>query len=213
MGVLYRKLHEHPLLSRVLMVPVCVGVCYLYDWHWLRVLTTVTLVHISGMLGIPMQRIGIGVISVAGISAQFVVACTMVDAFFGAIPLLWRTRISWMQNVLRLGPVAGGVFLLNITRLELGFMAMNRGAPWWLAHEVVAGVTYFGLYLFILRQRAWNPGPMVPKGKEFRAGYGAGTLTPRPRVSPTDPAALSSLSQPAEPISPRGKHAAGAPIS
>lgn len=144
------------LAARVLLVPVFVAVCYLYDWSWLRVMTTVTLVQISAMLGVPMQRTGADVIRVAGISAQFVVACTMIDAFFGAIPLLWRTTVSWSRNLLRLSVVMVAVFGLNIVRLELGFIAMTKGVPWWLAHEVVAGVAYFCLYLFIVKERAWD---------------------------------------------------------
>jgi hypothetical protein len=156
-----RKLRNHGLALRILLVPVFVAGCYLAgfcldDWSWLRVLTTVTLVQISTALGIPMYRIGADVITVAGINAQFVVACTMIDAFFGAIPLLWRTNVSWLQNLIRLTTVAGAVFVLNIVRLELGFIAMTRGAPWWLAHECVAGVAYFCLYMFIVREHAWD---------------------------------------------------------
>jgi len=51
--------------------------------------------------------------------------------------------------------------VLNIVRLELGFIAMTRGLPWWLAHECVAGVAYFGLFLFIVRVRAWDPAPSL----------------------------------------------------
>jgi hypothetical protein len=156
---LEHRLLEHRLTgltARVLLVPVFVAVCHLYDWSWLRVLTTVTLVQISAMLGVSMQRMGPDVIRVAGISAQFVVSCTMIDAFFGAIPLLWRTTISWPQNLLRLSGVAAAVFGLNIFRLELGFIAMTKGVPWWLAHEVVAGVAYFCLYLYIVKERAWD---------------------------------------------------------
>src|ERR1035438_10855281 len=99
----FRKLREHGLALRVLLVPVFVAGCFLVGycldtWSWLRVLTTVTLVQISAALGIPMYRIGADVITVAGISARFVVSCTMIDAFFGAIPLLWRSNLSWLQN-------------------------------------------------------------------------------------------------------------------
>jgi hypothetical protein len=153
---MFRKLRAHSLAGRVLLVPVFVAACYLYDWSWLRVLTTVTLVQISAMLGVAMQRTAADVIRVAGISAQFVVACTMIDAFFGAIPLLWRTTVSWAQNLQRLSVVMVAVFGLNIVRLELGFIAMTKGVPWWLAHEVVAGVTYFCLYLYIVKERAWD---------------------------------------------------------
>ncbi len=153
---MWAKLREHKLAGRVLLVPVFVGACYLYDWAWLRVLTTDTLVQISALLGVPMYRIGADVISVAGISAKFVVACTMIDAYFGAIPLLWRTRVSFLHNFVRMAAVLVGVFVLNIVRLEVGFVGMTRGVPWWLAHEVVAGVTYFCLYMFIARENAWD---------------------------------------------------------
>jgi exosortase/archaeosortase len=160
-NVRFSKLRElilanRALAWRVLLVPVFVAACYLYDWSWLRVLTTVTLVQISAALGVPMLRSSADVISVAGVTAQFVVACTMIDAFFGAIPLLWRTTAAWTQNVLRLGVVLVAVFALNIFRLELGFIAMTKGVPWWLAHEVVSGLTYFCLYLYIVRERAWD---------------------------------------------------------
>lgn len=183
-----RKLREHRmagLASRVLLVPVFVAVCHLYDWSWLRVLTTVTLVQISAMLGVPMQRTGADVISVAGISAQFVVACTMIDAFFGAIPLLWRTPLSWSQNFLRLSGVLMAVFGLNIFRLELGFIAMTKGLPWWLAHEVVAGVTYFCVYMFIVRERAWD----YPRAADHKSTHpGVVLLRPAQRICGTSAA-------------------------
>jgi hypothetical protein len=158
------------LAARVLLVPVFVAVCHLYDWAWLRVLTTVTLVRISALLGVPMHSMGPDAIRVAGISAQFVVACTMIDAFFGAIPLLWRTTFSWSQNILRLSVVLLAVFGLNIGRLELGFIAMTKGAPWWLAHEVVAGVAYFCLYLYIVKERAWDHTKNGPACRRFIPG-------------------------------------------
>jgi hypothetical protein len=156
MRTLYLKLRASSLAGRILLIPVFVGVCHLYDWPWLRALTTITLVKISAALGVPMYRIGADVISVAGVTAQFVVACTMIDAFFGAIPLLWRTKISWQHNFLRLSVELLGVLVLNIVRLEFGFIAMTKGVPWWLAHECVAGVAYFCLFLFIVHERAWQ---------------------------------------------------------
>jgi len=167
-GLALHGLAERALAVRAMLVPVFVAGCYLIgfcldQWLWLRVLTTATLVQISAMLGLPMHRTGADMITVAGISARFVVACTMIDAFFGAIPLLWRTGVSGLQNLVRLGGVLGAVFVLNIVRLELGFIAMTRGAPWWLAHECVAGAAYFCFYLFIVRERAWDrPNPAVP---------------------------------------------------
>jgi len=155
MSGLYRKLRANGLIIRLLLIPVFVAVCHLYSWMWLRVLTTITLVKLSEALGIPMYRVGLDLAQVAGVTVQFVVSCTMIDAFCGAIPLLWRATISWPQNLARLALVFAGVFVLNIVRLELGFIVMTKGVPWWLAHECVAGVAYFCLYAFIVQQRGW----------------------------------------------------------
>jgi hypothetical protein len=173
----FRKLLKHKLTVRILLVAVFVAVCHLFDWMWLRALTTATLVQISAVLGVPMLRTGVDVIRVAGISAKFVVSCTMIDAFCGAIPLLWRTTASWTQNLLRLSAVAAAVFALNIFRLEIGFIAMTKGAPWWLAHECVAGVTYFCLYHLIVKERAWEAVPS-PSRPDARHDTTPGLLTP-----------------------------------
>ncbi len=149
------KLRKHELVVRVLLVPVFVGVCYLFDWNWLRGLTAATLVNISTALGIPMLRVNADLIRIAGISARIVVACTMIDAYFGAIPLLWKVNASWRENFVRLASLLPAVFVWNIVRLEAGFVALTWGVPWWLAHEVVAGLAYFVLYAFLLRERAW----------------------------------------------------------
>jgi hypothetical protein len=153
---MWAKLREHKLAGRVLLVAVMVGVVHLFDWNWLRGFTVDSLMQISAVLGIPMLRHSFDVIRVAGINAKFEVACTLIDAYFGAIPLLWRTTISWPRNLLRMVALMGGMFVLNIVRLEFGFAALTRGVPWWLAHEVVSGVTYFLIYIFIVRQHAWD---------------------------------------------------------
>ena len=145
-------------VCRVALVPLFVVICYLFQWWWLRIVTTLTLVKISAMLGVPMHRIGQDLIALDSIRVQFIIPCTMVDAFFGAIPLLWLTTATWFRNLARMGAVFAGVFLLNIIRLEAGFIALHHGAPWWLAHECVAGVAYFCLFLFIVREGAWQVG-------------------------------------------------------
>ena len=143
---------------RVLLVAGFAAAAHLFDWIWLRELTVSGLMQMSALIGLGMHRIAFDTITVAGIAAQVVVACTMIDAFCGAVPLLWRTNISWPRNLLRLSGVFAGVFVLNVVRLELGFVALSRGVPWWLAHECVAGVTYFCLYAFIMHERAWEGG-------------------------------------------------------
>jgi len=147
---------KREVLFRIALVPLFVAVCYLFEWWQLRAATVVVLLKLSSILNLPMHRAGVDLVDLDGMRMQFGIACTMLDAFFGAIPLLWRRSAGWHRNLAKLGVVSGGVFVLNIFRLELGFVAMHRGAPWWLAHECVAGVAYFCLFLFIMRESAWR---------------------------------------------------------
>jgi exosortase/archaeosortase len=106
-----------------------------------------------------MSRMGPDLIELNGTFIQFVVACTLIDAFCGAIPLLWNLSASVKSNVLRLLTIFVVVFPLNIGRLELGFIAFAHGVPWSLAHECVSGLTYFSLLVFVITQHAWTIGP------------------------------------------------------
>jgi hypothetical protein len=38
-------------------------------------------------------------------------------------------------------------------RLTVGALLFEWGVPWWLSHEVLAGVCYFVLFLWIARRR------------------------------------------------------------
>jgi hypothetical protein len=144
------------LALRIALVPVFVALCYFFQWWWLRIATTTLLVQASGWLGVPMHRVAPDIVSLDGRLIQFIIPCTMADAFFGAIPLLWRRAEGWL-NLPRLGAIFVGVCGLNLFRLELGFVGIHRGLPWWLGHEVVAGFAYFALFLLIAHSRAWDP--------------------------------------------------------
>jgi hypothetical protein len=147
---------KRELAVRLALIPVSVLVCYLSEWWQLRTMTIVALLKVSAILNVPMHRSGFNLLEINGMQVQFSVACTMVDAFFGAIPLLWRRSHSLQFNLARLSGVFAGVFALNIFRLELGFAALHYGVPWWLAHECVAGVAYFCVFLFIMHESAWK---------------------------------------------------------
>jgi len=150
-AITYIPLAKREVASRVVLAPLFVAVCYLSEWWKLRLITVFVLLRLSAFLHLPMQGVSGDLISLDGLQIQFGIACTMVDAFFGSIPLLWRLSGSWHWNVARLAAIFGGVFLLNIFRLELGFIALHYGAPWWLAHECVAGIAYFCVFLFVMR--------------------------------------------------------------
>lgn len=172
----YSIITKGNLWRRVALVPVFVALCYLYDWPWLRAATTTILVQLSALLGAPMHRLGQDLVESGGVQIQFVIACTMLDAFFGAIPLLWRASLGLAWNIFRLVAVFLGISVLNILRLEAGFVAFNRGVPWWLAHECVAGIAYFCLLVFIVRDMHGRGG--VLPGRKDRERDSERSVTP-----------------------------------
>jgi hypothetical protein len=85
------------------------------------------------------------------------ISCTALDAFCGSIPLLWQGRRPFSGNLLYLAAYFLCLSAVNLARLELGFVLHLQGVSWFLAHEVMSGVFYFALFLWIARQRAWTP--------------------------------------------------------
>ena len=77
----------HPLVWRALFVPIFVLVCYQFQWSPLRQWTTAAMFNLSSSFGLPISRTGPDLIELNGLSVQFVVACTLIDAFCGAMML------------------------------------------------------------------------------------------------------------------------------
>jgi hypothetical protein len=109
------------------------------------------------MLGIAGSRVSFDTIELCGTWFKFTVSCTLVDAFCGSIPLLWRIDLSVCVNALRLARYAACLFLANVLRLELGNVLYCRGLPWFLVHESVSAVSYFVLFLWIVHQEHFAP--------------------------------------------------------
>jgi len=60
--------------------------------------------------------------------------------------LLFTSQSGW--------PVCcGQPLIINYCPARLGMVLYLRGVPWALAHEAMAGVFYFSLFLWIVRQR------------------------------------------------------------
>jgi hypothetical protein len=154
-GLIAARLPAASLMYRIACVPICVALCYAYDWAWLRGLTTDAVLELAAMSRLPMQRIDFDTVELADLRIHFVVACTFIDAFCGAIPLLWRTSTSVLANISRLALLLVVLLVANTVRLHVGFIAYANGVPWSVAHECVAGVCYFGFLYYIVRERAW----------------------------------------------------------
>jgi hypothetical protein len=151
---------KRSLALRIALAAAFVLFCHAFEWHWLRLLTTSTVVPISAALGVPVRRLGWDLLAVGALRLQVALSCTLVEAFLGAAPLLWRSSLGVVRNLLRLAVAALALFGVNILRLEIGFVGLNWGLPWWLVHECVLGLTFFAILMFIVRDwRKLEPFP------------------------------------------------------
>ena len=103
-----------------------------------------------------MQRVSFDTLRFGGREFEFAISCTQIDVFCASIPLIWRFTTSVRANVLKLSTYFTCLFGFNILRLELGHLLLARGVPWVLAHESIAGVNLFIIFLWVVRNRGWN---------------------------------------------------------
>lgn len=143
-------------LLRASLVALFVLLTYCFPWHWLRFVTSAAVLRISGSLGMATARVSFDIIRIHGQLFRVVIACTFVDVFMGAIPLLWDVGKSLARNASRLLAVAVIFFSLNLVRLEITQLLYFRGASWTLADQVLGGFAYFAVWLFLWRQRTWR---------------------------------------------------------
>ena len=150
-------------LPRICLVPVFVLACYQFEWTGLRSIVTSAFIYAASWFGIPAARYAFDSFSCNGEHYQFVISCTALDAFFGSIPLVWKRFVPFYRNLIFLAAYFILLSVINLFRLEIGFVIFLRGISWSLAHEVMAGVFYFALFLWIVRRRGWD--------RSFRGSY------------------------------------------
>lgn len=141
---------------RVGLVAIFVAGAYQTSWDWLRLLTSECVLRISALLGMTTSRLSFDTILVGRQATQYVIACTFVDVFMGAIPLLWNLKDSLLRNVSLVIATAGALFGFNVVRLEIAQILRYQGVPWIVADEVLGGVAYFVVWLAIWRLRSWE---------------------------------------------------------
>jgi hypothetical protein len=142
-------------LRLALIVPFVLA-CYQFDWHAWRSLNCTVFVAISHFVGLPTFRVTYDGFTILGHLYRFAIACTVIDAFMGSIPLLWELGKSILANVAFLSGYFVILCSLNMLRLTLGLLIFVWGVPWWLSHEAMAGVCYFLMFLWIARRRGWT---------------------------------------------------------
>ena len=137
-------------LAGIVAGSVCL--CYCFEWQWLKWLTAETLLHVANLCGLGARRIAWDVIEWQGTPIQFTTACTFVDVFFGAVPILWDKNSEVSRNLHRIAVAAVLLFILNIARLAFGFVLYTQGASWLVAHDVLGGFAYFAVWCSLTRQ-------------------------------------------------------------
>jgi len=140
------------LLIRFALVPLFVGFCYLFHWQFLRYLTSEANLRLDLLAGIHLQRLSADLVMWKGALYKYENACTFVDVFFGTIPLVWDWRRSIARNLGLLGVVAVAYFAFNVFRLTVSDILFAIGLPWDLAHNVISGISYFAVWVWIWTQ-------------------------------------------------------------
>ncbi len=144
------------LLLRVCLVPLFVNLFTQFSWVPLRHATSRIILWLSSLLGLDAFAVTTDTILVQSEYLRFVPRCTMMDAYFGAIPLLWGWRVSLMKNAGQLARLFVVVFVVNIVRLQLDTLLHVNGVPRSVSHEAITGAAYWVVLAWVLRHRAWE---------------------------------------------------------
>jgi hypothetical protein len=146
---------------RILLVAPMVLLCHMFDWSAWRAAVTGVLALTLPYLGVPALRLSSDLFACSGHFFRVEISCTIVDAFLGSIPLVWEPLVSPLRNIRFLIVYFICLSVLNLVRLESGFVLFARGIPWWLSHETMAGVFYFALFCWIAHLRRWTDLPFL----------------------------------------------------
>ncbi len=144
-----RHLWTSGLLIRFALVAAFVAFSYLFRWEFLRYLTSEANLHLDLFAGIHLQRLSSDLVMWKGTLYRYENSCTFIDVFFGTIPLVWNLRLSILRNLGLLAVVAAGYFAFNVFRLTISDILFAIGLPWDLAHNVISGITYFAVWVWI----------------------------------------------------------------
>jgi hypothetical protein len=130
-------------INRLLLVAAAVAFCHCFQWMWLRALTQNANLTVDSWFGVYMHPLSATTITFRGLVYRYQVSCTLLDVWFGLIPLLWSQRRSNSWNIGHLMLWAGVLFVFNILRLSISDVLFAHGLPWWLAHGAFSGVCYY----------------------------------------------------------------------
>jgi hypothetical protein len=144
------------LVLRLCLTTAAVIVCYQFRWEAVRFLTSELQLRFEALLGLARFRLSPEAVLWKGHVYTYLTACTFADVWCGAIPLLWDLRRTWAGNLARVVSLAIGLLLFNVLRLTLSDVLYAGGAPWVIAHDVVAGFAYFAVWVWLWHHAGWR---------------------------------------------------------
>jgi hypothetical protein len=144
------------MMVRFALVPLAVAICYCFEWRQLRFLTSEANLRLDLLAGISLQRLSYDTVTWKGALYRYENACTFVDVWFGCLPLLWHWGRGLIKNVLFFSGMALALFAFNVFRLSLSDSLFAAGLPWNVAHNVISGLAYFLVWVWVWRHRAYS---------------------------------------------------------
>ena len=140
------------LLRFSLVLPFVI-VCFLLPWHtWLAWTTAALIAGLHDPLN-PVIPVDFNIFSYGSGTYLIGPSCAALDVFFGSIPLLWERQRPLERNLLFFTLYFLCVSTINLVRLILLLRLHVRGVSWFWAHDVISGIFYFGIWLWIIRCR------------------------------------------------------------
>ena len=146
------ELQSRTLLIRFVLAALAVAFSYCFRWQLLRFLTSEANLRLDLLAGIHLRRISADAVMWKGVVYRYVNACTFVDVWFGSVPLLWKMARSVARNLSFMAAVAVLMFSFNVFRLSVSDVLFSAGLPWNLAHNVISGLSYFLVWVWIWRR-------------------------------------------------------------
>jgi len=147
---------NRPIVFRICLVPVAVGICYLFQWNSLRSVTAGLNLQLTSMFGIHWIRLSSDMAMFHGQQYRYAIACTMADAWCGAIPLVWSLGTCAWKNLAYLAGLAVFMFAFNTVRLAVSSLLISNGVSRLIGHDSLSAVAYLIVWLLIQRRAAWN---------------------------------------------------------
>ncbi|MBV9480695.1 MAG: hypothetical protein JO249_08070 [Acidobacteria bacterium] len=145
------------------MAALAVAVSYLFRWESLRFLSSEANLRLDLLAGIHLQRISNDTVMWKGVLYRYENPCTFVDVWFGSVPLLWNLACPVIWNIGFMAIVAMGMFCFNALRLSVSDILFAAQVPWNLAHNVISGLSYFLVWVWIwtrLNDSYRSPSPL-----------------------------------------------------